>query len=194
MKPLSLAYNKKGNTIFVATRESVNEHDATDPSILIGKYETDPTDNLITRLEVNDKIIAFTTKNDKMFLYQRNEHKINYLLDRVPFPRGTTFFLSKRVSFLYTLNQTNIQAISIASPYLALSQVTANQIINVVATSTTKTCKISLDIRFVDSSTTIVNKKSIEDSTYKVDPTTGLTLNLKEYYGGANLKYDISDK
>lgn len=194
LKPLALAYNKRGNSLLVATRESINEHDASDPSILIGKYETDPSDNQITRLEVSEKIVAFTTKNDNMFLYQRNEQKINYLLDRVVFPRGTAFFLSQRVSYLYTLNQTNLQAISVSPAYLTLSQVSTNQIINVVATSTAKTCKISLDVRFVDSNTSIVNKQSIEDSSYKVDPTTGLDLNLKDYYGGVNLKYDISEK
>lgn len=141
---------------------------------------------------MSNKLVAFTTKNDNLFLYQRKQHKINYLMDRVVFPRGTTFFLSQRVSYLYTLNSTNLQCISVSSPYLALSQVTTDQIINVVATSTSQTCKVSLDVRFVNSTTAIVNKQSIEDSSYKVDPTTGLNLNLKEYYGGANLKYNIS--
>jgi hypothetical protein len=44
----------------------------------------------------------------------------------------------------------------------------------------------------VEDSADIVNKKTIEDDSFIVDPTDGLELNLKDYYGGANLKYKAS--
>ncbi len=162
--------------------------------MLLGTYETDPKDNEITRLQASSKLVAFTTKNNNMFLYERNQHKINYLLDRVAFSQSNAFFLSKHVGFLYTFNLTNAQAISVAEPYLSLSDISEDQNIIITASSTKKRCQVRLDVKYVQDSTGIIDKKSMEDGSFKVDPTSGLTLNLKDYYGGSNLIFGASQK
>ena len=37
-KPLALAYSPSENSLFVGTRQGINEHDASDPSILRSTY------------------------------------------------------------------------------------------------------------------------------------------------------------
>ena len=153
----------------------------------------DPTDNHITSLQVSDKILAFTTKQNNLFLYQRGEHKINYLLKKVVIPSGQEFVLSNQISYLYTFSLDQAEAVSISQPTLALTNVTANNGFNITATSQAETCQVKVEVQFVKDSSVIIDKKHLEDSSYSVDPTSGLTLNLKNYYGGSNLQYKLED-
>ena len=41
----------------------------------------------------------------------------------------------------------------------------------------------------MEDSSEIVHKKEFSAESYMVDPTLGLSLNLKNYFGGANLEY-----
>ena len=76
---------------------------------------------------------------------------------------------------------------------MALSKIKTDQQIKVTATSAAKKCTTTFDIQHADSSTGIVNKQTLEGSNFKVDPTTGLYLNLKDYYGGPNLRYMVAN-
>ena len=67
---MALAYTEDDH-LFVATRQAINEHDASDPSKLISSYEVDPSDNKIKSLQVSDLLVSFTTESKHMFIYQR---------------------------------------------------------------------------------------------------------------------------
>ena len=143
---------------------------------------------------VSDKMLAFTTRNKNLFIYQRNQHKINYLLDRVRIPEISRLLISQEVSYLYSFKLTHAQSISVSTPYLSLSNIAASKPLKISATSTLKNCITNFNIQFVEDANDIVVKESINDLTFKVDPTEGLSLNLKSYYGGINLKYNLPDK
>lgn len=82
-RPLALAYAPTANTILVATKEAITEHNVINPTTIISKYEVDPADSLISSVQVSNGILAFTTKNKNLYIYERQQHKLNYLLTKV---------------------------------------------------------------------------------------------------------------
>ena len=137
--PLALAYTAEGS-LFVATRERINEHDASDPSKIRSTYELDQADNLVTSLQVSSNLVAFTTRSKNMFLYQRKEHKINYLLAKEAINDGNMFVLSSQLSYLYTFNLTQAQAVSVGQAYLTLNDLSSNDSLKITATSLVQVC------------------------------------------------------
>ena len=92
-KPLSLTYNKDQHTILVATRTEITEYKA-DTMAIVNVYEVDQGDSIITKVLVSEKLLIYTTKNNNLFIYERYEKKINYLLDRVKLPTVASLVLS----------------------------------------------------------------------------------------------------
>lgn len=148
---------------------------------------------MISSVQVSNSLLAFTTQTNKIYLYERNEHKINYLLAREDMDISVNMFvLSNLKPYIFTFNLKEAKEVSVMQPYLSLTGKPESSKLKITATSQTKSCEINFDLNFIDDSNDIVNKKKIEDESFIVDPTEGLDLNLKDYYGGANLKYKAS--
>ena len=63
--------------------------------------------------------------------------------------------------------------------------------VKVIAKSETVTCVLDLNIKYIKSGDYILNKIQLEGKSFKVDPLSGLSLQLDNYFGGANLEYNI---
>lgn len=81
-KPLALTYDTKSNTLLVATKETIIEYKGSDFETIVGSYEVDQSDNLIDNIQVSSLFVIYITKNRNLFVYERQEHKVNYLLHR----------------------------------------------------------------------------------------------------------------
>lgn len=75
-----------------------------------------------------------------MFIYQRKEHKINYLLTKEPIDDGNMFILSSQLSYLYTFNLTKAQVVSVSQPYLTLNDLSSNDTLKITAMSLAQVC------------------------------------------------------
>lgn len=116
-KPLSLAYDANKNTLLVATRGGITEYKSTS-DIAVAKYEVDPTDALITNVKVSGSLVAFSTKNKNLYIYERNQYKINYLLTKQDIGPETHFLLGQESSYLFTFNAKISQSVSVEQSYL----------------------------------------------------------------------------
>ena len=52
-------------------------------------------------------------------------------------------------------------------------------------------CMLDLNLKYVESGDDILNKIQLEGKCFKVDPLSGLSLQLDNYFGGVNLEYNI---
>ena len=50
---------------------------------------------------------------------------------------------------------------------------------------------LQLNLKYVKNGDDIINKMPLEGKTFKVDSVSGLSLQLDNYFGGANLEYNI---
>jgi hypothetical protein len=82
-RPLALAYSWESDTLLVATKDVINEHKFSDPAVIVNRYEVDPADSLINSLQISKYLLSFTTQNKNLYIYERGEHKINYLLTKI---------------------------------------------------------------------------------------------------------------
>ena len=94
-RPLALAFDTDAQTLSVATKDVINEHNYNNPASIVKKYEVDPSDALIASLQTSKSHVAFTTLNKNLYIYERNQHKINYLLIKLEDIGDTQFVLSK---------------------------------------------------------------------------------------------------
>lgn len=82
-RPLALTFNPDANSLLVATKDVINEHDYKSLGTILNTYEIDPSDSLISGLSSSKFLVSFTTQNNNMYIYERKEHKMNYILDKV---------------------------------------------------------------------------------------------------------------
>jgi hypothetical protein len=150
--PQALSYTTQ-DTLLLASAEAITEHDASNPSKVLNKYELDSTDNQVTSIKGSSSMVVFTTKSGRLYIYQRNVHQLNYLLERVVLPAGTQLLLSEDVSYLYIFNTTFAQSIAVGSPYFTLtpSAANVNDTFTITATSFSQTCEVNFKLRVLDS-------------------------------------------
>ena len=79
-RPLVLFYDHNTVSLFVGTKDAINEHLYSNPEKIFNTYEVDPTDSLLTNIQVSNKFVAFTTQNNNYYIYERGQTKINYVL------------------------------------------------------------------------------------------------------------------
>ena len=114
-------------------------------------------------------------------------------MTRTDFNDENMFVLSSQMSYLYTFNLTHAQIVSISQPFMTLNELSSNESLTITATSMARTCEVDFNLEFIEEVSDIVHKKDFADQKFMVDPTDGLSLNLKKYYGGSNLKYQASN-
>jgi len=68
-RPLALAYSSSRNTLLVATKDFITEHKTSDPDTILIKYQVDQSDSLISKLEVSNSFLAFSTQNKNLYIY-----------------------------------------------------------------------------------------------------------------------------
>jgi hypothetical protein len=69
-RPLALTYTKS-NTIILASKDQIYEHNLTDLSI-VSVYEIDSSDSLIENIMASPTVLAYTTRNKNLYIYNRN--------------------------------------------------------------------------------------------------------------------------
>lgn len=79
-RPLALAYDSHSDTLLVGTKEVINEHSYKSLETIVGKYEVDTADSLMLTLSATKTLVSYTTQNSNLYIYDRKDHKINYLL------------------------------------------------------------------------------------------------------------------
>jgi hypothetical protein len=71
-RPLALSYNAYADTLIVATKDVINEHNYQSLGTIVNKYEVDTSDSLIVDLTASEYLLSFTTKNQNLYVYERN--------------------------------------------------------------------------------------------------------------------------
>lgn len=193
-RPLALAFDADAQTLSVATKDVINEHNYKNPAIIVNKYEVDPSDGLIASLQTSKSHVAFTTLNKNLYIYERSQHKINYLLTKLEMIGDTQFVLSKENSFVFSFAQLVAQSAYVAQPFLQISQLKGDQSIKITAKSTTQECSLQLSLKLSADSNNIVKKIPLEGKSFKVDPVKGLQIPLDSYFGGSDLDYKIPEQ
>jgi hypothetical protein len=186
-RPLAISYNSDADSLIVATKDIINEHSYQSLGNIINRYEVDGTDSLITEISASKSLLSFTTRNQNLYIYERKEHKINYLLTKIENIAETKFILSQENSYVFSFSQLLAQSSYVAQPYLEISKVDADKNVKVTAKSETQTCMLNLNLKSIQNAKDIVDKVSLKDKSFKVDSVSGLQLQLDQYFGGANL-------
>jgi hypothetical protein len=177
--------------LVVATKDVINEHSYKNPASIVNKYEVDPSDSLIASLQTSKSHLSFTTLNKNFYIYERSEHKINYLLTKIEDIGDTLYLLSQENSYVFSFAQLLAQSAYVAQPYLEISKVDADKTVKITAKSETETCTLQLNLKSVANSDNIIDKIPLADKTFKVDSVRGLELRLDNYFGGSDLKYNL---
>lgn len=190
-RPLAVAYSADANTLSVATKDIINEHDFSNPATIVHQYEVDTSDSLIVGLQVSKTLLSFTTLNKNIYIYERNQYKINYLLAKVEDIADTLFVLSHEKNFIFSFAANTAQSSYVAQPFLQISNLAADKVVQVTAKSTSQVCSLTLNLKSIPNNDDIVNKKPLDGQNFKIDQITGLEIQLDDYFGGSNLEYSI---
>ncbi len=190
-RPLALFYDHSTISLFVGTKDSINEHLYSDPAKILNSYELDPTDSLLTNIQVSKKFVAFTTQLNNYYIYERGQTKINYVLSMIPDVKEIPFLLSEKFSYIYKFTTTKAETTYLSQPYIVVSNVNQDKIVNVLATSEGKVCNLKINLKYSENDKTIVNKQDISTKSFKIDPIKGLNVALDDYYAGADLSYKV---
>lgn len=134
-RPLALFYDHTTISLFVGTKDSINEHLYSNPDKIINIYEVDPTDSLLTSIQVSKKFVAFRTQNNNFYMYERGQTKINYVLTMFQNVKEIPFLLSEKYSYVYKFTTTKAETTYLSQPYIVVSNVKEDKIVNVVASS-----------------------------------------------------------
>lgn len=68
-RPLAVSYNADADSLIVATRDIINEHNYQSLGTIVNRYEVDGTDSLITEVFASKSLLSFTTRNQNLYIY-----------------------------------------------------------------------------------------------------------------------------
>lgn len=192
--PLSLGYSIHINTLMVGSSQDITEYQVGSSSVL-NRYATDPSDSHIDEIQFNEELVAFRTSNSHLHLYAREQHKINELRRRTDMDANTGFFLASSPNpYLFTLDFNISSMLYAGPPFLEINELAKNASLDVVAESQEVSCMVKVKLVLLQDVEVIVHKQNLAAKSFKVDPQRGLTLNLDDYFGGANLRYSIPNQ
>lgn len=159
---------------------------------ILKSYELDPTDSQVTDLQASYLFVAVRTFLGHLYTYDRKHTELKYLLNKEEITENTAITVSPFYPRILQINNTAIVSIAISSGYLYVSQVEKSTDVLILAHSGSTTCVMNIHIELIQNATSKIYQKKVMTSAYRLETNEPLRFVLSDYFGGSNLKYDVT--
>lgn len=179
------------NTVLIATKSYVEEWDLT-LKRKVFRYELQKGDNNVMGIGANSYGVIVETDRNYLYVYQRIMGTVNYMLGSV-YVGNKDYLISPYANVFYVFNDQQYEIYEISSGVLKLSSFEQSTNVTITAKSSSSSCKFTLQVLKLDSTSKIVEKRNITQKKFTAENSQAISLNLEDIYSGQYLTYELPE-